>query len=152
MWIIIWTICLVVTYNTVYSLILLAFSNDDCYVLSDSYIWVHSLSTVMQRSIQYIWWLYPLLWLFWPGELSCGRGKAGQKSVSEAKGQKDGKGAEKRKGKSAGVKSGEVKDVGSSDEEDEDEYGNSSSNSFINLQAQSAGTAMFGGAVAGPGS
>ena len=51
MWIIIWTICLVVTYNTVYSLVLLIFSNDDCYVLSDSYIWVHSLSTVMQRSI-----------------------------------------------------------------------------------------------------
>ena len=72
MWIIIGTICLVVTYNTLYSFILLIWSGESCYVLEgQEYVWVHSLNTIMARSCQYICWLYPLLWLFWPAELSC---------------------------------------------------------------------------------
>ena len=39
--------------------------------MQNSYIWLQSLSTVMQRSTEFIWWLYPVMWLFWPAELSC---------------------------------------------------------------------------------
>ena len=34
----------------------------------------------MQRSIQFIWWLYPVLCLFWPGELNCRRFKKKKRS------------------------------------------------------------------------
>lgn len=67
--IIIWTIALTVGYTTLYTIVYTFFSNDQCYV-SDT-VWMRSLSTFLERSIQYIWWMYPILWLFWPNEIRC---------------------------------------------------------------------------------
>ena len=69
MWTMILTIFIVDTYCTLYSIFLYFFAGPDCYMQDVS--WIRSLSTVVERSIQFIWWLYPVMWLFWPSELSC---------------------------------------------------------------------------------
>ena len=69
MWIIICTIFIVETYTTLYSIVLSIWGNDNCYVQDE--VWVRYLSTVVQRSMQYIWWEYPIIYLFWPNEGSC---------------------------------------------------------------------------------
>ena len=30
-----------------------------------------SLSTIVERSLQYVWWMYPVIWLFWPQDYNC---------------------------------------------------------------------------------
>ena len=69
MWITIGVICFVVTYVSLYSLVLYLGPEDQCNI-SDSE-WVRSFSTAIERQIQYIAWLYPMLWLFWPAEAMC---------------------------------------------------------------------------------
>ena len=73
MWITIYVVGFCVTYVGLYSLTLYVGPEDKCNI-SDSK-WVHSISTALERQIQYILWLYPLLWLFWPAEASCQCGK-----------------------------------------------------------------------------
>lgn len=73
MWITISVVGFCVTYVGLYSLTLYVGPEDKCNI-SDSK-WVHSISTALERQIQYILWLYPLLWLFWPAEASCQCGK-----------------------------------------------------------------------------
>ena len=67
--IIIWTISLTVAYMTIYTIVYSFFSDSECYV--QEVVWVRSLSTFLERSIQYIWWMYPILWLFWPKDIRC---------------------------------------------------------------------------------
>ena len=69
MWIIILTIFLTETYQTLYSIILAIWSNESCYV--QDVVWVKSLSTVVERSLQYVWWMYPIIWLLWPQDFNC---------------------------------------------------------------------------------
>ena len=78
--IIIWTITLTVAYTTLYTIIYTIWADDYCYVQGT--VWVRSLSTFMERSIQYIWWMYPILWLFWPNEIRCVRCCCGKKKRS----------------------------------------------------------------------
>jgi len=74
MWIMIITIFLVDTIGTAYSLSLYIWAGGNCFIQDT--IWVRSVSTVIQRSIEFVWWLYPVMWLFWPRELSCNKAKA----------------------------------------------------------------------------
>ena len=69
MWIIICTIFIADSYATIYSVTLAAWGDYDCYVQDT--VWVKSLSTVTERIIHYILWLYPVIWLFWPKEARC---------------------------------------------------------------------------------
>jgi len=69
MMIIIWTITLTVTYMFIYTLIYTIFADSECYVQEQ--VWLRSLSTITERSIQYILWMYPIIWLFWPKEIRC---------------------------------------------------------------------------------
>lgn len=70
MWIVIITIFIVDTYQLFYSLALV-FAGDPntCFITRSSA--VHSFSTFTERSLQYVWWIYPVIWLFWPQELRC---------------------------------------------------------------------------------
>ncbi len=65
MWIIIWTIFITETYSTLYTVILAIWADKECYV--QDVVWVKSLSTFVERSLQYVWWMYPIIWLLWPG-------------------------------------------------------------------------------------
>jgi len=69
MWIIIATIFVVDTYGTLYSFVLFLWSDDECFIQSN--VSVRSFTTVFSRSVQFLWWLYPIMWLFWPKELTC---------------------------------------------------------------------------------
>lgn len=69
MWLMIITMCIVNTYETLYSLALFIWANDNCYVYDNAGL--NSLNTIAARFIQYILWMYPVFWLFWPAELSC---------------------------------------------------------------------------------
>ena len=73
MWITISVVGFSVTYVGLYSLTLYLGPENKCNI-SDSKM-VHSLSTAVERQIQYILWLYPIMWLFWPAEASCQCGK-----------------------------------------------------------------------------
>ena len=68
MWIVILTIFVVDTYMMLYSMIL-AWGTDNC-LLTDSPT-VHSFSNIFERSLQYVWWLFPVIWLFWPNDARC---------------------------------------------------------------------------------
>ena len=134
MWFIIITIFLVDTYNTLYSLTLFFWADPQtCFVQDSS--WVKSLSTVMQRSIQFIWWLYPVLCLFWPGELDCRRKKKKRRAASHSN-----KGNDNRRKQSSSTDGVEEEE----DDGTESEY-DASSTSYVNLNQDGAGTAMFGG-------
>jgi len=69
MLIIITTIFTVEMYTTLYSITLTIWGDSECFVQPT--VWVRSLSTVVQRSLQYIWWVYPIIYLFWPTEARC---------------------------------------------------------------------------------
>ena len=69
MWLTIGLICFVVTYTTLYSLVLRVGTDESCHV-SDSE-WVSSISTCVERHVQYVLWVYPILWLFWQAEARC---------------------------------------------------------------------------------
>ena len=133
MWTIIVSIFVVVTYSSLYSIILYFGADSECYVQQN--VAIRSLSTVVQRSMQFIWWLYPVLWLFWPKEFSCRASHA----ANSASG-----GAQQRNG------SGRVAHhVGQSETDDDDtSFAERSSTSYLNLSMQNAGSAMFGGACA----
>ena len=75
MWIIIWTIFVTEIYSTLYSIILAVWSDENCYV--QDLVWVKSLSNFVERSLQYLWWMYPIIWLLWPGgfKFTCCRRK-----------------------------------------------------------------------------
>ena len=76
MWIIICTIFIADSYSTIYSVTLAIWGGPECYVQDE--VWVRSLSTVTERTIHYILWLYPVIWLFWPKEarlMCCNRSK-----------------------------------------------------------------------------
>ena len=75
MWIIIWTIFVSEGYATLYSIILAVWGDENCYV--QDLVWVKSLSNFVERSLQYVWWMYPLIWLLWPGgfKFTCCRKK-----------------------------------------------------------------------------
>ena len=65
----IFTITIVVTYTCLYSIILFAFGNETCR-LSDNQ-WTYSIQAVIERNLQYVMWVYPVLYLFWPAEAHC---------------------------------------------------------------------------------
>ena len=77
MWIIIGSISFMVTYQSIYSFVLYFAGDDYCIVVQDR--WIRSWSTIFARSLQYILWYYPIIWLFWPPAPSCCRKK--QKKV-----------------------------------------------------------------------
>ena len=80
--IIIWTISLTVAYMTIYTIVYSFFSDSECYV--QEVVWVRSLSTFLERSIQYIWWMYPILWLFWPKDIRCVRCCKSRKRITSS--------------------------------------------------------------------
>ena len=73
MWVIICTIFIADTYATLYSMTLAIWGGKDCYVQDE--VWVKSLSTVTERTIHYILWLFPVMWIFWPPEARCSCGR-----------------------------------------------------------------------------
>ena len=81
MWIIVWTVFVTETYSTLYSIVLAIWADENCYVQET--VWVKSLSTFIERSLQYVWWMYPLMWLLWPEgfRLSCCHRKKKSRSV-----------------------------------------------------------------------
>ena len=68
MWLIIISFFLVNTYQTLYSLILFFAANDQCYLQSN--IRIQSVSTIFARMLQYDLWVYPMMYVFWPQELT----------------------------------------------------------------------------------
>ena len=65
MWMILGSICVVSTFNSLYSLLLFYLAeNSTCHILTDPYK-VSSI-TITQRSLNYVLWYYPIIWLFWP--------------------------------------------------------------------------------------
>ena len=66
MWLIVGSIGLVVSYNSIYSLVLYfgSVNQDVCYVFKNKY--VQSWTIAISRSMQYTLWYYPIIWLFWP--------------------------------------------------------------------------------------
>ena len=64
LWVIIISLFICDLYATLYSLILLIFSDDDCYI-SDDYN-VRSFFTIFTRYLSYIFWTFPVMWAFWP--------------------------------------------------------------------------------------
>ena len=81
MWITIFVFFFVITYVSLYSLVLYLGPDDKCRITDNK--WVRSFSTVLERHIQYILWLYPLLWLFWPAEASCQCGRNRKKKKKD---------------------------------------------------------------------
>ena len=65
------TIFCVEVYASVYSVLLYFWANDNCYIQDT--VWVKSLSTFMERSSQYLVWIYPVLCLMWPSNLTVRR-------------------------------------------------------------------------------
>ena len=88
----------------------------------------------MQRSIEFIWWLYPILWLFWPSQLSCRKKREALSNSSHDRGSRHNKNRDQGSGR------------GNDDESDNDvPYDESSGNSYALFGLNSTGTAMFGG-------
>ena len=127
MWIIIGTISTLVTYQSIYSLTYYFFSNEEfCFIVSNYKI--EAVSTFAARSSQFVLWYYPIFWLFWPGSSSlCKRqAKAQNRQVSRQMSQ------EQR---------------GEMSEDDWSEADTKSNTSFVNLNQNSTGSAMFIGAA-----
>ena len=81
MWLIMGTISLVVTYETLYSSILYVWGDKKyCHILTNYYAW--AASTISSHSFQYVLWYYPVFWLFWPPKPSCCRKKPKKKEDS----------------------------------------------------------------------
>ena len=101
---------------------------------------MRSLSTVMERSMQFIWWLYPVLWLFWPKEFSCC--KRSDSSIQQTDRQwrnRKNSGRERVHDQVTGGYDG-----GDSSADDSSCAGRSTA-SYVNLEMQNTGPAMFGG-------
>ena len=65
MWLIIATISFEATYQTLYSFILYVWGDPDyCNVLQNYN--ASATSTVFARSFHFVFWYYPVIWLFWP--------------------------------------------------------------------------------------
>ena len=73
MWIVIGTISFVTTYTTIYYLVLYFATDSSCSLAQNK--WVHSISSCIERNLQYILWVYPVIWMFWPAEAFCHRSK-----------------------------------------------------------------------------
>lgn len=80
MWVIIVTICFVATYTTLYSIVLLIWGGEHCLVFQSK--WGSSLSTMVERFLEYIAWVYPLIYLLWPAEATCCSRKRDSRVVS----------------------------------------------------------------------
>ena len=79
MWLIIGTISFIATYETLYSAILFIWGDRRyCFVVKNYQ--VVSASTVFARSLQFLIWYYPIIWLFWPPAPSCCRKKASHRN------------------------------------------------------------------------
>ena len=138
MWLIIVTIFTIATYSSLYSVILFVWADSECYV--QQHVEVRSLSTVMERSMQFIWWLYPVLWLFWPKEFSCC--KRSDSSIQQNDWQR-------RDRKNSGLRRPNDPvaggyDGGDSSADDSSCAGRSTA-SYVNMEMQNTGPAMFGG-------
>ena len=110
MWTMIIVMLIVNIETTAYSFTLYIWSDNSCYVYET--VWVRSLNTVLQRFIQYIIWMYPVFWLFWPVELSCRKKKA----ITKAKKDKS----------SRSYSTSETRE----EDSDNDDYSTPSNNSF----------------------
>ena len=65
LWLIIITISFDVTYQSLNSLILFFYGDEnECFIIYE--IYARSAFTVFARLLQYVFWYYPILWLFWP--------------------------------------------------------------------------------------
>ena len=127
MWIIFATIFIVVTYNTIYSFVLYWGSDENCFIANSEL--VRSFMDILSRAIQFILWLYPVMWLFWPAELSCRKPKLQSNQKLKNIEQAD-----------------ENRSHDSDNSSDETaNYNTPSSTSYVNLQNNAAGMAMFGG-------
>ena len=59
------SIFVVSSFSTIYTLVLYYKADEKtCYVLDNEYY--ISTWTVTQRSLIFVWWYYPIIWLFWP--------------------------------------------------------------------------------------
>ena len=68
MWIIVGSIFIAITFQSLYSLVLYFWSNYEyCYIYKG---FIRSAWTIFARSLQYVLWYYPIFWLFWPPGLS----------------------------------------------------------------------------------
>lgn len=62
MWIIIVSLTLTNSYVYLYSQIL--YANENCQYFSN--VHVYNTSTIIERIIEYVLWLFPIIFVFWP--------------------------------------------------------------------------------------
>ena len=111
-------------------------------------VWVRSLSTFVARSLQYIWWLYPIMTLFWPGKLRClsrSRNRQSQDFLTNSQAETV-VSRDRTSANSLNDYEDEASSVNSAD--DQMASGNTYLNSFNTKDRE----AMFGGAQMGPDS
>ena len=67
MWLVIISMAATSMFLMVYSVLLFAFTNDHC-LLFESNTTVAGVITVAARMIQYVIWVWPMVYVFWPAE------------------------------------------------------------------------------------